>query len=104
MGGAAAPRREHRDLAVQRQAAHRRELGPIRLEHPENGRLREIETWSEQRSGDPLIEALKAPVLARFAGFLGLPPVRATLSWTLPDRRITVTGRRGNDSFEEVIR
>src|SRR5213082_1846545 len=56
-------------------------FGPVRLEHLENGRLREIETWTEQRSGDPLIEALKAPVLARFAGFLGLPPVRATLSW-----------------------
>ena len=67
------------------------------------GRLREVETWSEQRSGDPLIEALKAPVVARFAGFLGLPPVRGTLSW-MPDRRITVTGRRGNDPFEEVIR
>src|SRR5947209_2032334 len=79
-------------------------FGPVRLEHLENGRLTEIETWSEQRSGDPLIEALKAPDVARFAGFLGQAPVRATLSWSLPDRRITVIGRRGGDPFEEVIR
>lgn len=79
-------------------------FGPVRLEHLENRRLREIETWSEQRSGDPLIEALKAPVVGRFAGFLGQAPVRATLSWSLPDRRVRVTGRRGDEPFEELIR
>ena len=53
---------------------------PIRLERLENGQLTEVETWSEQRSGDPLMEALKAPVAARFASFLGQPPIRATLA------------------------
>ena len=62
-------------------------FGPIRLERLEKDQFIEIETWSEQRSGDALIEALKAPVAARFASFLGQPPIRATLTWTLPDRR-----------------
>ena len=52
-------------------------FGPIRLERLENDQLDEIETWSEQRSGDPLIEALKAPVVARFASFLSQPPIRS---------------------------
>jgi hypothetical protein len=78
-------------------------FGPIRLECLDNDQLIEIETWSEQRSGDALIEALKAPVVGRFASFLGQPPIRATLTWTLPDRRITITGKRGNEPFEEVI-
>jgi hypothetical protein len=78
-------------------------FGPIRLERLENDQLIEIETWSEQRSGDALIEALKAPVVARFASFLSQPPIRATLSWTVPDRRITITGKRSNEPFEEVI-
>jgi hypothetical protein len=62
------------------------------------------------RDQDPLplsdedhIEALKAPVVARFASFLGQPPIRATLTWTLPDRRIMITGKRGDEPFEEVI-
>jgi hypothetical protein len=76
-------------------------FAPIRLERLDNDQLIEIETWSEQRSGDALIEALKAPVVARFASFLGQPPIRATLSWTVPDRRITITGRRGDQPFEE---
>ena len=63
----------------------------------------EIETWSDQRSGDALIEALKAPVVARFASFAGQPPIRASLTWTVPDRRITITGKRGNEPFEEDI-
>ena len=78
-------------------------FGPIRLERLENDQLIEIETWSEQRSGDQLIEALKAPVVARFASFLSQPPIRATLTRTLPDRRITITGKRGNKPFEELI-
>ena len=50
-----------------------------------------------------LIEALKAPVVARFASFLGQPPIRATLTWTLHARRITITGKRSNEPFDEVI-
>ena len=75
----------------------------IRLDRLENGQLTEIETWSEQGSGDALIEALKEPVVARFASFLGQPPIRGTLAWTLPDRRITITATRGNEPLEEVI-
>jgi DNA invertase Pin-like site-specific DNA recombinase len=78
-------------------------FGPTRLERLENDQLTEIETWSEQRSSDALIEALTAPVVARFASFLGQPPIRATLTWTVPDRRITITGKRGDQPFEEVI-
>ena len=78
-------------------------FGLIRLERLENDQVMEIETWSDQRSGDALIEALKAPVVARFASFAGQPPIRASLTWTLPDRRITITGKRGNKPFEEGI-
>ncbi len=78
-------------------------FGLIRLERLENDQLMEIETWSDQRSGDALIEALKAPVVARFASFAGQPPIRASLTWTVPDRRITITGKRGNEPFEEDI-
>ena len=103
VGGAAAPQREPCHLPVHRQARHRRQLWPIRLERLENDQLIQIETWSEQRSGDALIEALKAPVVARFASFLGQPPIRATLTWTLPARRITITGKRSNEPFEELV-
>jgi hypothetical protein len=41
--------------------------------------------------------------VARFASFLGQPPIRATLTWTVPDRRITITGKRGNDPFPREI-
>jgi hypothetical protein len=78
-------------------------FGPTRLERLENDQLIDIETWSEQRSGAALIEALTAPVVARFASFLGQPPIRATLTWTVPDRRITINGKRGDQPFEEVI-
>ena len=78
-------------------------FAPIRLDRLENGQLTEVETWSEQRSGDALIEALKAPVVARFASFVGQPSVRATLAWTLPNRQITITGERGGEPFEEAI-
>ena len=78
-------------------------FGPIRLERLENDQLTEIETWSDQRSGDALIEALRAPIVARFASFLGQPPIRATLTWTLLDRRITITGKRGDQPLEELI-
>ena len=76
-------------------------FGPIRLGRLESDQLIEVVTWSEQRSGDALIEALKAPVVARFAGFLSQPPIRATLTWTVPDRRITITGKRGDQPFGE---
>ena len=79
------------------------QFSPIRLERLTNGELTEIETWSEQRSGDPLIEALKAPVAARFAGFLGQPPIRATLTWLLAERQIVIAGRRGDEPFDEFI-
>jgi hypothetical protein len=79
-------------------------FSPIRLERLTNDELTEIETWSEQRSGDPLIEALKTPVVARFASFLGQPAIRATLTWSLPEHRITITGTRGDEPFEEIIR
>ena len=79
-------------------------FGPIRLERLENGELTEIETWSESRSGDPLIEALKAPVVGRFGSFLGQPSIRATLTWVLAERCVTITGRRGDGSFEEMLR
>jgi hypothetical protein len=42
--------------------------------------------------------------MARSAGFLGPPPrVGTRPTWTLPDRRIMITGKRGNHPFEEVI-
>ena len=77
-------------------------FGPIRLQRLTNGELAEIETSSESRSGDPLIEALKAPVADRFGGFLGQPPVRATLSWVLEERHVVIAGTRGSQPFEGI--
>ena len=78
-------------------------FAPIRLESLENHQRTEIETWSEQRSGDALIEALKEPAVARFGTLVGQPPIRATLTWTVPDRQIMVVGTRGSEPFEQVI-
>ncbi len=79
-------------------------FGPVRLEYLTNRELTNIETWSEQRSGDPLIEALKAPVIGRFASFFGQPTICGTLSWVLAERCVTITGKRGQESFEETLR
>ena len=95
--------RTSRRLAVHRRAGVGARFGAIRLERLENDQLIEIQTRSERRSGDALVEALKAPVVARFASFLGQPPIRARLTWTVPDHRITITGKRGDQPFEEAI-
>jgi len=42
-------------------------------------------------------------VVGRFGSFLGQPPIRATLTWTVPDRRITITGKRGTEPFEDAM-
>jgi hypothetical protein len=78
-------------------------FAPIRLDRLTNTELTKIETWSEQRSGDPLIEALKAPVVGRFASFLGQPPIRGTLTWVLAERCVTITGERGDEPFGETL-
>lgn len=79
-------------------------FGPVRLERLTNSELTTIETWSEQRSSDPLIEALTARVVGRFASFLGQPPIRGTLTRVLTERCVTITGRRGDEPFEETLR
>jgi hypothetical protein len=54
--------------------------------------------------GEPLAEALKAPVVARFASFAGHPSIRGALTWDLARREITISGTRGQEPFQEMLR
>jgi hypothetical protein len=53
--------------------------------------------------GEALGFALAAPVWDRFGGFAGQPLVRGAVTWNLADRNIVIAGKRGSDSFEEVV-
>jgi len=57
------------------------------------------------RGGDALVEALKPPVLARFAWFAAnlASTQPSTLTWTIHDRRLVIIGKRGETSFEEEL-
>jgi hypothetical protein len=59
-----------------------------------------VEWWDR----DELAYALESPVWDRLGGFAGHPAVRGTVRWTVPDRLVVTTGRRGDQGFEEVVR
>jgi hypothetical protein len=52
---------------------------------------------------DELANALGAPVWGRFGTFAGQPFVRADVIWTLDDRSVVISGRRGDRRFEEIV-
>jgi hypothetical protein len=53
---------------------------------------------------DELAYALEGPVWDRFGGFAGQPAVRGTVRWTVADQLVVITGQRGDQRFEEVVR
>jgi hypothetical protein len=59
-----------------------------------------VESWT---SHDELCYALEAPVWDRFGSFAGQPPIAGTVTWTTADRRVLITGRRGDARFEELV-
>ena len=58
-----------------------------------------IEWWER----DELAYALEGPVWDRFGGFAGQPAVRGTVRWTVADQLVVISGRRGDQGFEEVV-
>lgn len=73
----------------------------IKLLRLEGEQLIEVERWTGR---DELCFALEAPVWDRFGSFVGQPAVVGEVIWTVEDRRVLITGRRGDRSFEEVVR
>jgi hypothetical protein len=59
-----------------------------------------VEWWDRYE----LAYALESPVWNRFGGFAGQPAVSATVRWTVADRLVVITGQRGDQGFEEVVR
>jgi cobalamin biosynthesis protein CobT len=59
----------------------------------------DIERWTSR----DLRDALVAPVWDRFGSFAGQPPVAATVTWIIADRRVVIEGRRGDARFEELV-
>ena len=59
-----------------------------------------VEWWDR----DELAYALEGPVWDRFGGFAGQPAVRGTVRWTVADQLVVITGQRGDQRFEEVVR
>jgi hypothetical protein len=53
---------------------------------------------------DELAYALEGPVWDRFGGFAGQPSVRGMVRWTVADQLVVITGQRGDQGFEEVVR
>ncbi len=60
----------------------------------------DLERWI---SRDELCHALEAGVWDRFGSFAGQPPIAGTVTWTTADRRVVITGRRGDARFEELV-
>ena len=72
----------------------------IVLSRGDGDELADLERWT---TGDELSYALEAPVWDRFGSFAGQPPIAGTVTWTTADRRVVITGRRGDARFEELV-
>jgi len=76
-------------------------FGTVVLGQIENGEAQILKRWPG--GGDALVGALKAPVVGRFGGFAGLQRTGGTLTWSVAERTLASAGRRGEESFEEVL-
>ena len=74
--------------------------GIITISRLEGDELVDVERWT---SRDHLAVALEGPVWDRYGSFAGQPRIRGTVAWTVAERRILITGRRGDRAFEEVF-
>ena len=77
------------------------ETGVIRLSRVDGDEFVDVERWTGR---DELCYALEAPVWDRFGTFAGQPAISGEVIWTVEDRRVVITGRRGDRRFEEVVR
>ena len=72
----------------------------IALSRVDGDELVDVERWT---GGDELCYALEAPIWDRFGSFAGQPRIVGTVVWTTVDRRVVVSGRRGEKRFEELL-
>ena len=75
-------------------------IATITLSRLEGNELVDVERWTGR---DELAYTLEGPLWDRYAGFAGQPWIRATAAWTVADRSILITGRRGETAFQEVL-
>jgi hypothetical protein len=76
------------------------QVGTIVLSRLDGDELVDVERWTGR---DELTYALEAPVWDRFASFAGHPQIAGTVTWTTPDQRVRIEGRRGREAFEEIL-
>jgi hypothetical protein len=72
----------------------------IVLSRRDGDELVDVERWSGR---DEMCHALEAPGGDRFGSFAGQPHIVGTVVWTTADRRVVITGRRGDERFEELV-
>jgi hypothetical protein len=72
----------------------------ITLDRVDGQASRTVGWWDR----DELPYALEGPVWDRFGGFAAQPTVRGVVLWTVTDRLVVITGQRGDQGFEEVVR
>jgi hypothetical protein len=72
----------------------------ITLDRVDGQASRTVGWWDR----DELAYALEGPVWDRFGGFAGQPTVRGVVRWTVTNRLVVITGQRGDQGFEEVVR
>jgi hypothetical protein len=73
----------------------------ITLLRLEGGKLVQVERWTGR---DELCHALEAPVWERFGTFVGHPSVHGDVTWTTDNKRVSISGTRGDRPFEELVR
>ena len=76
------------------------QVGRVLLSRLEGAELVESELgWARQE----LAFAVAAPVWDRFGSFAGQPRVTGTVRWEIAERRVLISGRRGQERFEERV-
>ena len=75
-------------------------VGRVVLSRLEGAELVESELgWSREE----LAAAIAAPVWDRFGSFAGQPRITGTVRWETAERRVLISGRRGEERFEERV-
>ena len=77
------------------------EIELVRYSRREGQVLVELDCWVPR---DELAFALEAPVWDRFGTFAGHPLIRGVVTWDSESRLVVVSGSRGGERFEEIVR
>ena len=77
------------------------EIDRVRYSRREGKVLVELDRWVPR---DELAFALEAPVWDRFGTFAGHPLIRGVVTWNSESRLVVVSGKRGDERFEEIVR